>query len=172
MTVASGFIVGRARLFLAACLCAYGMLLLAGAPGVARAETLFATAQDEARLTIETAGGAHVFQVEIADNDSERSRGLMYRRTLAADHGMLFDFIVERPVAFWMKNTYVSLDMIFIRADGTIERIAERTEPLSEKLVPSDGAVRFVLEVAGGTAERLGIRRGDRIVHPRISHAK
>lgn len=170
MTIASGFFLGRARVVLAACVC--GLLVLAGMPAAAWAESPLVATQDEGRVTVKTSSGAHVFQVEIADNDAERSRGLMYRRTLAADHGMLFDFIVERPVAFWMKNTYVSLDMIFIRADGTIERVAERTEPLSEKIVPSDGPVRFVLEVVAGTAARLSIRRGDRIVHPRITDTK
>ena len=84
----------------------------------------------------------HPFSVELATNEDERSRGLMFRKQLPDGHGMLFDFEQDRPVAFWMHNTYVSLDMIFIRADGSILRIAENTEPLSDRLVPSGGRSR------------------------------
>jgi uncharacterized membrane protein (UPF0127 family) len=87
----------------------------------------------------------------------------MYRRELPEGRGMLFDFQAEQPVAFWMKNTYIPLDMIFIRKDGRILRIAENTEPLSERLVPSGGPVLAVLEVIGGTAKKLGIAAGDRV---------
>ncbi|POR43546.1 hypothetical protein CRT23_07890 [Methylobacterium sp. V23] len=97
--------------------------------------------------------------------DAERSRGLMYRRTMAPDHGMLFDFEASAPVAMWMKNTYLPLDMLFIRADGTIAKIAADTEPLSTKVIPSNEAVLSVLELNAGTAARLRIHAGDRVEH-------
>jgi hypothetical protein len=116
-------------------------------------------------LEIASANGVHVFAVELATNDEERSRGLMFRKELPEGKGMLFDFKTEQPVAFWMKNTYVSLDMLFIRADGRILSIAENTETLSERPVPSGGPVRGVLEVVAGTAKKLGIKPGDRVAH-------
>jgi hypothetical protein len=125
---------------------------------------------DAQMLEIATQNGVHVFSIELAANDEERARGLMYRRELPQEHGMLFDFEREQDVSMWMRNTYVSLDMIFIRADGSIRRIAERTEPMSERIISSGGPVRAVLEVAGGTAKKLGIAPGDRVGHPIFSH--
>jgi len=118
--------------------------------------------------TLEIAGktGVHVFSVEIAENDAERSQGLMFRKELPEGKGMLFDFKREQDVSFWMQNTYISLDMLFIRGDGTILRIAENTEPLSTRMVPSGGPVLAVLEVIAGTARKLGIAPGDRVAHP------
>ncbi len=115
------------------------------------------------KIDIASKGGTHSFLVEIADNDAERARGLMYRKELPEGRGMLFDFKREQDVGFWMKNTYIPLDMIFIRADGTIRRIAANTEPLSERSVPSGGPVRYVLEVIGGTGRKLGIEPGDKV---------
>jgi len=117
-------------------------------------------------LEIVSQSGVHVFSVELATTDEERERGLMFRKELPDGHGMLFDFETERSVAMWMKNTLIPLDMIFIRADGRISNIAESTEPMSTRIIPSRGAVRAVLEVAGGTAKRLGIEVGDRVAHP------
>ena len=108
----------------------------------------------------------HAFAVELATNDAERARGLMFRKELPEGRGMLFDFVHEAPVAFWMHNTYIPLDMIFIRGDGSILRIAENTEPMSDRLIPSGGPVRAVLEVIGGTARKLGIAPGDRVAEP------
>ena len=119
-------------------------------------------------LEIVTKSGVRPFTVELATNDDERSRGLMFRKELPEGHGMLFDFEQERPVAFWMHNTYIPLDMIFIRADGRILSIAEDTTPLSDALVPSGGPVRAVLEVIGGTARKLGIAPGDRVESPAL----
>ena len=110
--------------------------------------------------------GVHVFAVEMAVTPEEQAKGLMFRKQLPEGQGMLFDFHREQPTSFWMKNTYVSLDMIFIRADGRILRIAENTVPLSETLVPSGGPVLAVLEVVAGTAKKLGIAAGDRVAHP------
>ncbi|MDK9697263.1 MAG: DUF192 domain-containing protein [Siculibacillus sp.] len=120
------------------------------------------------RLEIRTGAASRAFTVEVADTDSKRAEGLMFRTQMAPDHGMLFDFKREQPVWFWMKNTYLSLDMIFVKADGTILSIAENTTPLSEATVPSGGPVRFVFEVVAGTTRRLGIAPGDRVVHPLI----
>lgn len=126
-------------------------------------------AADMNTVEIVSRTGVHVFQVELAVNDAQRAQGLMDRKELPEGRGMLFDFQREQDVAFWMKNTYIPLDMIFIRANGRILRIAENTTPLSEQMVPSGGPVRGVLEVIGGTARRLGIAPGDRVAHPFFS---
>ena len=117
-------------------------------------------------LEIVTKNGVQVFSVEMATTDEEKQTGLMYRKELADGKGMLFDFNPEQEVSMWMKNTYVSLDMIFIRADGRILRIAENTEPLSTRIISSKGPARAVLEVVAGTAQKYGIRPGDRVGHP------
>lgn len=117
-------------------------------------------------LEIVTRNGVQVFSVEMATTEEEKQTGLMYRKELADGKGMLFDFNPEQEVSMWMKNTYVSLDMIFIRADGRILRIAENTEPLSTKIISSRGPARAVLEVVAGTAQKYGIRPGDRVGHP------
>ncbi len=125
-----------------------------------------ARAQAFEPLTIVSGGQRHAFQVEVARNDAERAQGLMYRRSLAPDRGMLFDFKQVQPISMWMRNTYIPLDMLFIRADGTVARIAENAEPLSERQIPSGEPVLAVLEVIGGTAKRLGLKAGDRVEHP------
>ena len=117
-------------------------------------------------LEIASKSGVHLFSVEIADNEADRAKGLMYRKELPEGRGMLFDFQHDQDVSFWMENTYIPLDMIFIRGDGRILRIAENTEPLSTRLIGSGGAVRGVLEVIGGTARKLGIAPGDRVAFP------
>jgi uncharacterized protein len=127
------------------------------------------SAVDLQPLEIVSKTGVHTFAVEMALTPEEQAKGLMFRRELPEGQGMLFDFQREQPAIFWMKNTYVSLDMIFIRADGRILRIAENTVPLSETLVPSGGPVRAVLEVVAGTAAKLGIAPGDRVAHPIFS---
>ena len=116
-------------------------------------------------LTVVSRTGRHAFAVEVMRNDADRSRGLMFRRTMAPDRGMLFDFGEVAPVTMWMKNTYLPLDMLFIRADGTVARVAPDTEPLSTKVVPSGEPVLAVLELNAGTSARLGIRAGDRVEH-------
>jgi uncharacterized membrane protein (UPF0127 family) len=122
-------------------------------------------------LTIQTAKGPVRFTVEMATTAQQQEIGLMFRKTVAPNAGMLFDFGAERPQAFWMKNTLVPLDMLFIKADGTIVRIAARTTPLSEDTVPSYEPVRVVLEIAGGRAAELGLQPGDRAVHPIFKNA-
>ncbi len=128
------------------------------------------TAQVES-LEIVTASGVMPFSVEVMRTDEELQRGLMFRKDLPEGRGMLFDFRPERPVAMWMKNTLIPLDMIFIQADGRILRIAENTEVQSEKIIPSGGPVRGVLEVIAGTAKKLGIKPGDRVAHPLFDHS-
>ena len=117
----------------------------------------------QATLEIVSKTGVHAFAVELASNNEERERGLMFRKELPEGQGMLFDFERDQPVAFWMHNTYISLDMIFIRGDGRVTHIAENTEPMSDRLIPSGGPVRAVLEVIAGTARKLGIAPGDRV---------
>jgi uncharacterized membrane protein (UPF0127 family) len=117
-------------------------------------------------LAVITKNTTHQFMVEVALTEAEQARGLMYRRELPMGFGMLFGFVRQQPVSFWMKNTYVPLDIIFIRADGRIRRIVANTKPLSERRIASGGPVRGVLEVLAGSAERLNIRPGDRVVHP------
>jgi uncharacterized membrane protein (UPF0127 family) len=117
-------------------------------------------------LEIVTKTGVQVFSVEMATTEEEKTTGLMYRKELADGKGMLFDFSPEQQVSMWMKNTYISLDMIFIRADGRILRIAENTEPLSTRIIPSGGLAKGVLEVIAGTAKKYGIAPGDRVGHP------
>ena len=118
-------------------------------------------------LAIATQGGQkQSFRVEVARNDADRAQGLMFRRSMPADQGMLFDFGRVEPVSMWMQNTYLSLDMLFIRLDGTIARIAANTEPLSTRTIPSGEPVLAVLELNAGTAAKLGIKPGDRVEHP------
>ena len=117
-------------------------------------------------LEIATKSGVQVFSVEMATTEEEKQTGLMYRKELADGKGMLFDFSPEQQISMWMKNTYISLDMIFIRADGRILRIAENTEPLSTRIISSGGLAKGVLEVIAGTAQKYGIQPGDRVAHP------
>jgi uncharacterized membrane protein (UPF0127 family) len=117
-------------------------------------------------LEIATKSGVKLFSVEMATTEEEKTTGLMSRKDLADGKGMLFDFSPEQQVSMWMKNTYISLDMIFIRADGRILRIAENTEPMSTRIIPSGGLAKGVLEVIAGTAQKYGIAPGDRVAHP------
>ena len=121
-------------------------------------------------LTIATARGGFHFSVEIADNDATREHGLMFRKSLAADRGMLFDFKTPQSVAFWMKNTLIPLDMLFIAADGHIISIARNAVPMSETPVPSGGDVLGVLEVRGGRAAEIGAEPGDVVTERRFHH--
>lgn len=117
-------------------------------------------------LEIATRSGMRMFSVEMAKTDEERATGLMYRKELADGRGMLFDFAPEQSISMWMKNTYISLDMIFIGSDGRVTRIAENTEPHSTRIVSSGGPAKAVLEVIAGTARKYGIAPGDQVMHP------
>ncbi len=131
-----------------------------------------AAAQDgpQPRLKVEsleilTKTGIRVFNVEMAVTPEQQRIGLMFRKEVADGEGMLFDFGASRPVAMWMENTIVSLDMVFIRADGTIANIAKATTPFSRQTVESQGAVKAVLEIVAGAADRYGIAPGDKVSH-------
>jgi uncharacterized protein len=127
-----------------------------------------AQAQEAARiepLSIVTKESATLFAAEVADSDELRERGLMFRHVMPVGQAMLFDFEKPRPAAMWMKNTYISLDMLFVRADGTIAAIAENTEPLSTQTISVEEPVLGVVELAAGTVKRLGIRRNDKVYH-------
>ena len=118
------------------------------------------------KLEIATASGSHAFQVEIAKDDASRERGLMDRRYMAPGRGMLFEFDREAPVSFWMKNTYIPLDMVFISRAGVVTHIVANAEPLSERVIPSGGPCAAVLELNGGTAAAIGLKVGDKVRHP------
>ena len=122
-----------------------------------------ARAAGQDTIEIVTRTGVHAFTVELATNTADRATGLMYRKELPEGRGMLFDFHEEQPVQFWMHNTYISLDMIFIAADGRVVRVAENAKPMSDELIPSGRPVRAVLEVIAGTARKFGIAAGDRV---------
>ncbi len=133
---------------------------------LARAATPDTPAAQLEPLEIATASGVVVLEVEVARTESQRETGLMYRKSLGERYGMLFDFKVDQPVYMWMKNTLIPLDMLFIRADGSIARIAAMTTPLSTEVISSGEPVRAVLEIAGGAARKLGIVPGDKVAHP------
>jgi len=120
-------------------------------------------------LDVTTAKGVYHFQVEIADTDATRERGLMFRKSLAGDRGMLFDFKRSQAVAFWMKNTLIPLDMVFIGADGRIVSIARNAKPMDETAIGSGGEVLGVLELRGGRAAEIDAEPGDK-VRERIFH--
>jgi uncharacterized protein len=117
-------------------------------------------------LEIVTASGPHKFSVEVMRSGPQRERGLMFRRYLPQDRGMLFDFGVERPIMMWMKNTYLPLDMVFIGRSGKVVGFAQDAEPLSEKIIPSGSPSYGVLEVNAGTVARIGLKIGDHVRHP------
>ena len=108
----------------------------------------------------------HVLQVEVMRDEAGRERGLMFRRYLPADRGMLFDFGMEHSVLMWMKNTYIPLDMIFFSRAGVVTHIAENAEPLSEAIISSEGPAYGVLEVNAGYARKIGLKIGDLVRHP------
>lgn len=143
---------------------AIAALLLSVGAGLSMAQGLIFA---KSGLAVQTAqNGRHDFQVELAVTPSQRAQGLMFRESLPPNAGMLFIYEQERPVAMWMKNTLVSLDMFFISPEGRIVRIAERTTPHSLETIDSRYPVKGVLELAAGTAARLGIAPGDRVLHP------
>lgn len=115
-------------------------------------------------LSVDTKDGRHIaYRVELAQTPEQLTHGLMNRGAVPENTGMLFDFGYDHPIAMWMKNTPVPLDMLFLTADGRIVKIAQRTVPMSLETIPSPGPVRAVLEVAGGACEKQGIHEGDRL---------
>jgi len=154
------------RGFLGAMLFAAALVILGGRNAPATGPTRGAFPASE--LQIQTQSGLQRFSVELALTPEQQALGLMYRSELPADAGMLFVHPEERPVHMWMKNTLIPLDMLFLAGDGTIVRIAEQTEPLSTRTISSGEPVKGVLELRGGTAHRLGIECGDRVLHPAL----
>jgi len=126
---------------------------------------------DTAPLTIETAERSVALTVELADSTAQKAQGLMFRRALGEDRGMLFDYGAPKTIRMWMRNTFIPLDMIFIGADGRIVDIAERTTPMSERIIASRAPARAVPEVNGRAADRWGVAIGDRVLTPRWSES-
>ncbi|UVO54215.1 DUF192 domain-containing protein [Sphingomonas sp. SUN039] len=149
------------RIVLSSVLLVLAVTGCSGAGSDAAARTASASA---ASLTITTAAKSHVFHIEVARTEAQQERGLMFRSHLAPDQGMIFPMDPPRMASFWMKNTVIPLDMIFIRADGTIARIAAETVPYSLAPVSSGEPVAAVLEIAGGRAAELGINEDDKVV--------
>lgn len=127
-----------------------------------------AACSDESKLTIHSETGDHTFSIEIVDTPESRAQGLMYRQELADDAGMLFDFYDDQNVSFWMRNTFIPLDMIFITSEGVVSNVHVNARPHDPTGIPSDGPVQFVLEIPGGRSVELGIDAGDTVTHPRI----
>ena len=153
----------------AAALLLFGALT-AGAVGYGgwggQADAPEATTRAEERLEIVTSAGVHSFLIEVATTPEQQALGLMFRTELGEGKGMLFPHDEPRESTMWMRNTYIPLDMVFILPDGTIHRIEKRTEPFSERVIRSNGPVAAVLEIAGGTADKLGLGPGDKVRHP------
>ena len=149
------------------CLFFLPLLLLAAAPGALAQLATFATAP----LTIVTAGGPRQFTVELATTPAQMEQGLMFRKSLAPDAGMLFDYTAPSMAMMWMKNTLIPLDMLFVDAQGRIVNIHERAVPGSLATISAAAPARAVIELNGGTAARLGIRPGDRVMFPIFGNA-
>ena len=120
---------------------------------------------NRSKLRVVTKSGKHEFIVETAVTDRQHAQGLMFRQSLAKNAGMLFDYKVPTSITMWMKNTFIPLDMIFIGNDGRVINVVQRAIPFSENVISSLGKARGVLEINGGTASRLGIMPGDKILH-------
>jgi uncharacterized protein len=144
---------------------------LLAASGILADSTVMAKMRRE-MLTLKTAAAEHIIDIEIAETMEEKALGLMFRTAVPDNTGMLFPYGDPQDITMWMRNTYVSLDMVFIRADGIVHRVAARTEPLSEKIISSEGNVSAVLELGAGAAERLGLKPGDLVRHKIFKTAK
>ncbi len=127
-----------------------------------------AQAGPQVELTVAGANGPHIFQVEVMRSAEDRTRGLMFRRQLDPNSGMLFDFGTDGVARMWMKNTYIPLDMVFIRNDGVIANVVRNTVPHSTAVIASDGPVRYVLEINAGLAEKIGIEKGGQVTLPKL----
>ena len=127
-----------------------------------------AACSDEGKLVLHSSTGDHSFNVEVVDTPESRAKGLMFVQELADDAGMLFDFKEERPVSFWMRNTFIPLDMIFVGADGVVKNIHVNARPHDVTGIPSEGPVQFVLEIPGGRSVEIGLKPGDTMEHDRV----
>jgi uncharacterized protein len=144
------------------------LTLSLGMTGTSMSQATMRTEQ----LTLVTATGEHKFTIEIAESGADKARGLMFRRTMADDAGMLFPYEPPQEATMWMKNTYLSLDMVFIRADGVVHRIEAGTEPFSEAVITSGGDVAAVLELKAGISQKIGLKPGDRALNAYFKPAK
>ena len=163
-------VVGAALLVAAAA--GAGALLWPGQPQSAGETARAGPAVHEEHLELVTASGTHALDVEVAATPEQQARGLMFRTELGENKGMLFPHPTPRELTMWMRNTYIPLDMVFIRADGTVHRIEAQTVPFSERTIASQGPVSAVLEIAGGAAARLGLKPGDTVRHPHFGTAR
>src|SRR5215831_15545113 len=120
----------------------------------------------KSELTIVSSNGPHHFTVELAETPAQMEQGLMFRRAMAPDTGMLFDYKTATVATMWMQNTLIPLDMLFVDAQGRIVNIHERAVPLSTDVISAAAPVRAVIELNGGTTARLGIAPGDQVLHP------
>jgi uncharacterized membrane protein (UPF0127 family) len=127
-----------------------------------------AACSDEGKLVLHTATGDYSFNVEVVDTPETRAEGLMFRQELADDAGMLFDFQEEREVSFWMRNTFIPLDMIFVGSDGVVKTVHVNARPQDPTSIPSQVPVQFVLEIPGGRSEEIGLKPGDTMEHARV----
>jgi uncharacterized protein len=137
------------------------VVFMAALPAASRAFAL-----EKQPLAFITANGSHEITVEVADSEEERSTGLMFRRSIGEKEGMLFIYDREQDITMWMKNTYISLDMIFVRRNGVISHIEANTEPFSQEIIGSGGPALAVVEMGAGSAKRLGLKPGDKVRHP------
>jgi uncharacterized membrane protein (UPF0127 family) len=142
------------------------LFVVFGATGCANAEPKKPSALPVETVTVISKTGAHTFKAEIADDEAERQKGLMFRESMADTQGMLFEFPDVAERSFWMRNTYIPLDIIYIGPDGRIVSIAREARPFDETPLPSYAPATGVLEINGGLASRLGIEPGDRVEHP------
>ena len=154
---------------IAAIVAALGIYLALPEPSSANGQAMLLPV-DPVPLVVETAAGERSFTIEVADDLSERSKGLMFRQTMADDHGMLFVFEQTQPVGFWMKDTPMPLDLLFVGQDGRVKEILPG-QPFSETVISPGEPVRFVLEVKAGIAAKAGIKDGDQLRHPAINEA-
>ena len=138
-------------------------MLFAGASGLAGST---------GTLVLKTETGDHSFNIEVATTDQERALGLMFRRSLPENAGMLFLYDRPQPAAMWMKNTLIPLDMVFISAEGRVHRIEANAEPFSLTVIPSEGPIVAVLELNGGEAAKIGLKPGDKVIYPGLAKDK
>lgn len=127
---------------------------------------------DDSHAVLHTKKGDFTFNIEVVDTEAGREKGLMYRKSLAPDAGMLFDFLTPQPVEFWMENTLIPLDMVFIASDGIVTSIHADAKPMDTTPIPSGGPVQFVLEIPGGRAAEIGLMPGDRMSEARVKPDK
>lgn len=123
-------------------------------------------------IVLKTETGDHSFDIEVMTTFQERARGLMFRRSLPENSGMLFLYDRPEPAAMWMKNTFIPLDMVFIAPGGTVHRIEKNTEPFSTETISSDGSIIAVLELNAGAADRIKLKPGDRVIYPGLGAAR